>query len=204
VDSVEPTSEYMNILQKIEDRFRKFGYLQIQIDQEDASGNKLQPILRITFPDYEKFQKMYEYKTQFFAKVLEDIRTHEFEYDKLFTKAFEVGTKASSDQNGEIYLSLKYQTNYRSHLAKYYKYSNKLGAYLGSLFYIEDIADGFLVFFQRKEDFIAHQVGRLNFPEILKWFKERGIGQDHPSIQILLKYLEEIKEELVKNEFYHD
>ena len=204
VNSEELESAYFDILQKIADRSMKFKGIQMEYGQESFLGKADRPTLRITFPTYEKFLQIYQYKTQFFAKTLEDIQTHKYDYDNLFSKAFDVGNQGNSFPEGKTYLSLKYQTNYRKPLADYYEYSNRVGAYLGSQFYIEDIADGFLIFFNRKEDFLAHQLDRMDISETIKWFENRGIEKNHPSIHILLQHLEKIKKELVQKELYID
>lgn len=201
LESVESESAYLDILQKVGARSDKFEGVKLEYGQEEIQGNKTRPTLRITFPNNEKFLQIYQYKTQFFSKALDDISTHQFEYDSLFSQAFAEGTRTTPIKTDQIYLSLKYKTNYRAPLVQYYEYSNRLGTYLGSEFYIEEVADGFLIFFQRKEDFIAHQVDRMDLSGIIQWFEQRGITKEHPSIQILLEHLQKIKEELIQNEF---
>ncbi|MHA1673911.1 MAG: hypothetical protein ACTSYI_09805 [Promethearchaeota archaeon] len=203
LDSVEPESAYVDILQKIAARSEKFKGIKIEFGQEELLGKAVRPNMCITFPSYEKFLQIYEYKTQIFSKALEDIQDHQYDYDSLFSQAFDtaVQSKSNSVHEGKIYLSLKYQTNYQVPLVKYYQYSNRVGTYLGSQFYIEEIADGFLIFYQRKEDFIAHQVDRLNLAAIIRWFEQRGISKEHPSVQILLQHLQKIKDELLQSEF---
>ncbi len=202
VSSIEPASAYDDILRKIAARSKKLGNAQIEFGQEDLPGKSLQPYLRITYPSFEKIQQVYHYKTQFFVKVLEDIQKNQHVYDKMFSKAFDAGVQVNSIQKNKIYLLLKYTTNFKAPLLQYYEYGNKLGIYVDSRFFVEEIEDGFLLFYQRKEDFIAHQVDRLNLPELILWFEERGFSRDRPSVQVMLEHMEKIRADLVKKDFY--
>ncbi|MHA1673912.1 MAG: hypothetical protein ACTSYI_09810 [Promethearchaeota archaeon] len=201
VSSIEPESAYYDILQKIASRSKKLGNARIEFGQEDIQG-KSQPFLKIIYPSFEKIQEVYHYKTQFFVKVLEDFQKNHHVYDKLFSQAFEAGVKSNPSQTKNNYLLLKYRTNFRSPLLRYYEFGIKLGTYVGSMFYMEEIEDGFLLFYQREEDFIAHQVDRLNLQELILWFEERGFPRDHPSVQVMLEHMKKIRADLVKKDLY--
>ena len=76
-------------------------------------------------------------------------------------------------------------------MVKNYQFTSKAVETIGVAFNIEEIEDGFLMFYQKKIDFDANQIDRLNIDELKKFFAENKLDLNLPSVQPLFKFLEE-------------
>ena len=74
---------------------------------------------------------------------------------------------------------------------KNYQFTSKAAETIGVVFNIEEIEDGFLMFYQKKIDFDANQIDRLNIDELKKFFMDYDLDLNLPSVQSLFKFLED-------------
>jgi len=68
----------------------------------------------------------------------------------------------------------------------------KIAPLIGADFFIEEISDGFLMFYKRKGDFLAVQIDRMNFDDVLSWLRAKQIDEYHIAVADLLRYLKSI------------
>ncbi|MHA1520271.1 MAG: hypothetical protein ACTSRK_08820 [Promethearchaeota archaeon] len=171
IDSTESRSQHKDILEKIAARSKKYSKSSIEWLKNDGS-----PILQVSYPTLEDLEQVYEAKTKLVEKTIDVFQSNREAFQKLISQAFETGAEQDPVKSEKPYLTLKYSLNYKEILLKYYSYSNPLGHFLGSQFFIEEIDDGFLLFYNRKEDFIVHQLDLLHSKELPNWFKARHVN----------------------------
>ena len=80
------------------------------------------------FSDYEEIDRF-----QYFQRVLDH--------------------RAKQSGSNESYLIIKYQTNMQEKFRNYYQFLNRFFPILNTLCYIEEVKEGFLLFFEREQDF---------------------------------------------------
>ena len=76
-------------------------------------------------------------------------------------------------------------------MIKNYQFTSKAAETNGVVFNIEEIEDGFLIFYQKKIDFDANQIDRLNIDELKKFFADYDLDFKLPSVQPLFKFIED-------------
>ena len=76
-------------------------------------------------------------------------------------------------------------------MIKNYQVTSNTAEIIGVVFNIEEIEDGFLMFYQRKIDFDANQIDRLDINELRSFFTDYDLDLDLPSVQLLFKFLKE-------------
>ncbi len=91
------------------------------------------------------------------------------------------------------YVVVKYQTNYKKPMRKYYQFVSNIARFLGIMYSVEEIEDGFLFFYERKIDFIGSQLNPINSTEIEGWIQFLNIDLKEKSIQNLLKYIKNLE-----------
>ena len=76
-------------------------------------------------------------------------------------------------------------------MVKNYQFTSKAAEIIGVVFNIEEIEDGFLIFYHRKIDYDANQFDRLNINELKNFFTDYNLDLNLPKVQLLFKFLEE-------------
>ncbi|MHA1610494.1 MAG: hypothetical protein ACTSYU_00455, partial [Promethearchaeota archaeon] len=171
IDSTESRSQYKEILEKIALRSKKYSRAIVEWVNIDGP-----PILQVSYPTLEDLEQVYESKTKLINKTMEVFQSHRDSFEKLISQAFEIGARQNSLKSAKPYLTLKYSIKFKEILLHYYNYANPVANFLGSQFYVEEIEDGFLLFYNRKEDFIVHQLDLLHSKELPNWFKARHVN----------------------------
>ena len=134
--------------------------------------NLSNPILRIEYPSEKTF--------------LETYRRDQYVYEsaiKLVNLGVITPRKIKNLSNDErkntenMYLILKYKTNYKAPILKNYTYTYKLARLLGLSMHYEEVDDGILLFYHSKEDFEIGRIDLTKFHEVKKQLEERGAWQ---------------------------
>ncbi|MHA1647971.1 MAG: hypothetical protein ACTSVU_06765 [Promethearchaeota archaeon] len=153
-------------------------------------GTEEHPKLYMEYPSVEIFSSTYNAGIASLNRIMESLNKGlEFPMGKLVgPKDFE-----KNYEEKDVYLTLKYRANFREPMKKNYQMSNKVAKILGTRFYIEEVFDGFLMFYKFKEDFEIAQIDREDSREIIKWCKQKNFSPENPVVKDLLKYLEKVK-----------
>ena len=163
-------------------------------------GTEEHPKLYMEYPSVEILTSTYNAGIASLNHIMESLNKGlEFPMGKLVgPKDFE-----KNYEEKDVYLTLKYRANFREPMKKNYQMSNKVAKILGTRFYIEEVFDGFLMFYKFKEDFEIAQIDREDSREIINWCKLKNFSPENPVVKDLLKYLEKVKAltmEMAKNQ----
>ena len=180
ISTIEKKKSKKEIIQQIKERFERTHNVKGIWKGTDDS-----PILRLDYPSEKAFLDGYTRDLDLFNKVIEEINKGNFPFSELFSK----GSK--TDEISENYLVLKYYTNWKGPMVKNYQFTSKAAEIIGVVFNIEEIEDGFLIFYQRKIDYDANQIDRLNIKELKSFFTDYNLDLNLPNVQLLFKFLEE-------------
>ncbi len=197
IDSTESRSNYKEILEKVALRCKKYSKAIIEWLNIDGF-----PVLQISYPTLEDLEQVYEAKTKLVNKTMEVFQSNRDSFDKLISQAFKTGAQHEPKNSSKPFITLKYSVNYKEVLLNYYNYANPVGNFLGSQFFVEEIEDGFLLFYDRKEDFLVHQLDLLHSKELPDWFKARNLNLENPAIKKLLKKFQGLKHDMIEKEAY--
>ncbi len=180
IKTSEKKKSKKELIQKIKERFERTHDVKGSLKGTDAS-----PILRLDYSSEKAFLNGYTRDLDLFNLIVEEINKGNFPFNELFSKY------SISDEIPENYLVLKYSTNWKEPMVKNYQFTSKAAEIIGILFSIEEIEDGFLMFYHRKIDFDANQIDRLNINELKNFFNDYNLDLNLPSVKNLFKFLEE-------------
>lgn len=173
-----------DILQTMKNRFEKTQNVPVS-----WLGDEESPILRVEYPSKEKFVECYQYGIPFFDKlkeILEDEKVlHEFPMDKFIEKQ----DLEDSETLLTTYLILRYKTNVKEIMRQNYEYTWQFAKFLQTEFFVEEIEDGFLMFYKHKDDFMIQQIDRMDFDEVKAWIEKKKIDISNPGVSSILDYL---------------
>ena len=182
--SIEKTTEKKKIkkelIKKVKERFERTHDV-----KGSWKGTENSPILRLDYPTKKAFLDGYTRDLDLFNMVIEEINKGNFPFNELFSN------DSKTDEMTENYMVLKYITNWKEPMIKNYQVTSNTAEIIGVVFNIEEIEDGFLMFYQRKIDFDSNQIDRLNIDELKKFFTEYNLDLDLPNVQTLFKFLED-------------
>jgi len=167
------------LLKKIKERFER-----THETKGSWKGTDDSPIIRIDYSSKKAFLEGYTRDIELFNKIVEEINRGKFPFKELFPNE-------SKSEGSENYLVLKYFTNWKEPMIKNYQFTSKAAETIGVVFHIEEIENGFLIFYRKKIDFDANQIDRLNIDELKKFFTDNDLDFNLPSVQRLFKFLEE-------------
>jgi len=77
-------------------------------------------------------------------------------------------------------------------MIKNYQVTSNTAKIIGVVFNIEEIEDGFLMFYKRKIDFDANQIDRLDINELKSFFTDNNLDLNLPNVQLLFKFLKDM------------
>lgn len=142
------------MLQNIINRFQKNPGAHSQIINHSET-----PYIRIDFDSMDSLITEYSRGYDLFDPLLEKISTGEI--------TIPIKEKVQENKSKtELYLILKYSTNYKQPLRKYYEFGSKVSNLFGVKMMVEEVSDGFLWFYDTLEDFMAGQVEFRSLTEL--------------------------------------
>jgi hypothetical protein len=161
-------------------------------------GDLENPKIRFEYDSKEHLEKCYVRDIFLFEKILElmnsgIISNEEIHQMNLKRKGhFPLIPMEIIDDQKPIYLILKYQTDYKEPLRNNYRLTLRVAEILEYSVEVEEIADGFLIFYKNPEDFEANQIDKANLTEMTQYFKEKGLLNS--DLGKLLKKIYEVPE----------
>ncbi|XEO75275.1 hypothetical protein WKT22_00291 [Candidatus Lokiarchaeum ossiferum] len=75
----------------------------------------------------------------------------------------------------DLFLILKYETNKKDYLRKDFNFAINMMKIFGFEISFEEVLDGFLLFYQSREDFLMSQIKNRSFMELVRILSHRGI-----------------------------
>jgi len=181
IDTTEKKKSKKEIIQKIKERFERTHNVKGSWKGKDDS-----PVLRLEYPSKKAFLDGYTRDLDFFNIVINEINKGNFPFSDLFSK------DSKTDEISENYLVLKYLTNWKEPMIKNYQVTSNTAEIIGVVFNIEEIEDGFLMFYKRKIDFDANQIDRLDINELKSFFTDNNLDLNLPNVQLLFKFLKDM------------
>ncbi len=179
ISTTEKIKTKKELIQKIKNRFERTHDV-----KGSWKGNDDSPILRLDYSSEKAFLDGYTRDLDLFNLIVEEINKGKFPFNTLFSKS-------SKTDGSENYLVLKYYTNWKEPMIKNYQFTSKAVETIGVVFNIEEIEDGFLIFYQKKIDFNANQIDRLNIDELKKFFTDNNLDFKLPSVQPLFRFIDD-------------
>ncbi|WP_371806586.1 hypothetical protein [Candidatus Lokiarchaeum ossiferum] len=188
VSTRENCKTHEDLLKIVQDRF-------VRTHRVNVSWSNESDVLSIivNYPSIEYFKKCYKTNMDNLGKLIDIVQQHNFPLSKLFTHNNKEINNPDDENLNQNYAVLKYQTNYPKPMRDSYQFMVKSVNILGAQYYIEEIDDGFLIFFGREDDFLAAQVDKSNLDEIKQWIIKKKIDIKHPAVFELMRMMDETK-----------
>ncbi len=167
VSIVETQENNQKIFKILEEKAKiaKNAVISMDYDLED-------PHLRIEYPSEEEFLKVYKRDEFVYESAVKLINLGVITPSKI-KKVLKNGSKHRED----LYLILKYKTNFKAPIIRNYSFTYKLAEMLGLSMSYEEVEDGFLLFYQSREDFEVGKIDLTQFKEVKRQLEERGAWQ---------------------------
>lgn len=127
------------------------------------------PILRFDFPTISAFEQYYTRDSALFDMY---IQYREREGLKILEQSKSVHPSVELES---IYLVVRYRTNFKNPIRTNYRFVMSIIPLLDIRISYEEISDGFLLFFKRKEDFEDMAVDTLNLADIKKMMIRKNL-----------------------------
>jgi hypothetical protein len=168
--------QILTIIKKRIERLDKVP-AQMKIENEE-------PILYINYTTTDAFLDSYQREFPIFDTFLRILLDGQLDLTNINAKS----PKKKTDLQ-ENYLILKYKTNWKDPLRKYYEYTLQFTQYFDIGIMVEEIDDGFLLFHHTKEDFTIGQMDKTNPQEIQHWLQQRGIDLQKSGLKTFFESL---------------
>ncbi len=189
--TIEKKKTYKELLTPIKTRFEKSKELSVTwIENFDNRGN---PAIFIEYQSIKKFKDAYDKGVQFYNKILDDIDDGKDFFKGVLLKSHNNPIILDNMNAIQNYIIIKYQSNYKIIMRKFYEHTHRINGLIGSTSTFEEVFDGFLFFFQTLDDFLFAQIDNMNPKAILQWIEKKKIDIDDPIIKNLLMYFNKIK-----------
>ncbi|MHA1674456.1 MAG: hypothetical protein ACTSYI_12620 [Promethearchaeota archaeon] len=156
-------------------------------------GTDTNPILRLDYSSYADFELSYregEEQMLKFLNMLEDGSLNIEKVKESLEQEDLKGKKWKSVSYEEMYLILKYRTNYKAPLRQNYLFSEWFIGFFREHIMYEEIDDGFLIFFHRKADFTNSNLNKTNPVELRQWLQSKNIKIDSNFMKQILKMVQ--------------
>jgi len=134
------------------------------------------------------FEKIYEKSFSFYVYVFENF----IDNNKAFQSIFR-DKKGNKNKKPENYIVLRYKTNFINPIKQYLGFTTRVNKIFGSTVINEELADGYLRFVNKKEDFEALLVPGDVRQGWVDFFKIKKIDLDLPQIKEFFKVVEKWK-----------
>ncbi len=133
-------------------------------------GNQRNPTVRIIFPNIDYFTELYSQDFHVLEHTANILRKFSSKHIPLLKSREMVEFTTDEQKNQDIYLILRYRTNFKQPMRDSYVYKQWFIDRLEEKVWIEEIEDGFLHFYQTKEDFQRVILDLTQASEILTWY----------------------------------
>ena len=169
VDIIQSLDPKYDILKQLEKRSSQTHQV-----QSSWSGTDTDPILRLDYKSKEQFIAGYTRDKMIYENFIKYINLQDISLNN---------KKSLKNQNfdEELYLMVKYRTNYKEPIRKNYSFTFKIIELLGIGASYEEVQDGFILFYKTKDDYLIGQMDLLNIDKAIEYLKSRGFYT--PSIE---------------------
>ncbi len=149
------------------------------------------PYLHIDFPSQEAFLAAYLRDMEVYGLLINQI-----EYGKIDLQEFQEELAASEianleDENEDIYIILKYTSNWKGPMRKNYQLTMKVDQIFGVQSSFEEVEDGFLKFYKRRQDFEDSKIDNSSRVGWKRWFELKGLNINSKFAKTFFAILEE-------------
>ncbi len=179
IHSMDPRYE---ILKQLEKRSS-----QTQHVRSSWLGNDKNPILRLDYESKEHFVEGYSRDKLIYENFIKYVNLQDISLNNKKT------LKNQSNEE-ELYLMVKYRTNFKEPIRKNYSFTFKIIELLGIGASYEEVQDGFILFYKTKQDYLVGQMDLLNIDKSIEYLKSKGFYT--PSIEA---FFTQIRNKTLKN-----
>ena len=147
--------------------------------------------LFVFYPSYDAFKATYEREIPYFTMILNLVEDHpEIETQKILSPE----APTEEEIEAKTYCTLKYQTNNTAILRQFYRYIFRLGQMLGMQHELEEVENGFLLFYKRPLDFELSILDYFQLGDVLKFLQKKNLvtSQTQPYVEQLINLLQPI------------
>ncbi len=128
------------------------------------------PILRVDYENRDDFAKNYTREKKVYETFVNYLYQQDITIPELLSK-----TEPNAEDNTDLYLILKYKTDYKDPIRINYNFTYKIVEFLGIQASFEEIHDGFLLFYKKKKDFMNASIDLNDIKGSIQWLKDRHI-----------------------------
>ena len=142
-------------------------------------GTQENPSIRVTFPSYDYFYRFYKRDFKILEQAAEILESNLIKNQPILRT-----TDSKRDDN--IFLILRYKTNFKKPMRESYRYKQWFSEKLGEKVWIEEIEDGFLHFYQTVNDFKRVILDLTQPSSVLTYICMKEDALDYKISQLLL------------------
>ncbi|MHA1673174.1 MAG: hypothetical protein ACTSYI_06055 [Promethearchaeota archaeon] len=183
VDIIQSLDPKYEILRQLEKRSSQTHHVRSSWSGTDTDNQ----ILRLDYESKEHFIKGYSRDKLIYENFIKYINLQDISLNN---------KKSLKNQNvdEELYLMVKYRTNFKEPIRKNYSFTFKIIELLGIGASYEEVQDGFILFYKTKEDYLIGQMDLLNIDKAIDYLKAKGFYT--PSIEA---FFTQIKNKTIKD-----
>ncbi|OLS12450.1 MAG: hypothetical protein RBG13Loki_3929 [Promethearchaeota archaeon CR_4] len=174
-------SSEREILDTVLKRYEKNSPFQARWVETDAH-----PKLRFDCSSLERFEAWYHRGVKFLDSVVAIIKQKGPEMEQILPSA--IVTKADP-RDKDVYLILKYTTNYKKPMRAKYEYILWFAKYFSELTDYEEVVDGFLHFYKRRIDFTNTNLDKFDPEDLRQWIQNKQFNISNDFLHQLLMLL---------------
>ncbi|MHA2018865.1 MAG: hypothetical protein ACTSXY_11385 [Promethearchaeota archaeon] len=174
ISTAEKKKTALQIMKKFQKNFEECYKINTSIRMEEKT-----PIIRVEFTSKDEFLAIYERDLDIYEFLLENVINGSLDLEEFKTEQLnsKLKIKSGSEQiDKENYIVLKFTSNFKDPMRKKYNLTTKVDHIFGVHSAFEEVEDGFIKFFERKEDFEDTMLDNLKRADWEKWLKLKGIG----------------------------
>jgi len=174
----DKTSTKREIFDNLITRFKKIKKCEVKLIE-----NQENPILRLEYSDFDYFYDIYTREFTLYEYFIENYYKNQSIFDRILLPV----ESSTEKQDSNFYVVFKYRTNDKTPLRKNYQFTVWFAEKFKEEWFYEEIEDGFLHFYRKKEDFLNSNLNKCDPLELQQWLKNKN-----------LKFTPEIMKELQK------
>ncbi|UYP45086.1 hypothetical protein NEF87_001371 [Candidatus Lokiarchaeum ossiferum] len=134
--------------------------------------------LTIQFSSKNLYLTAYERDMSIYTCILENVNSGYLDLEDYFKEAtlIQKPKQENSFAFDKNYIVLKYTSNWKDPMRRNYQLTTRVDKLFGIQSAIEEVEDGFLKFYRRREDFEDSKLDNLSRKGWEKWFQLKGIS----------------------------
>ncbi|MHA1888539.1 MAG: hypothetical protein DRO88_05165 [Promethearchaeia archaeon] len=177
VEIISSQDPKQKILDMLKQRAKKNHHV-----KSHFKGTPENPILRVDYDSLEQFKAGYNRDRLIYENFIKFINLQEVSFSKIPLRKIRI-------EDDDIYLIMKYRTNCKEPIRNNYNFTFRIIELIGLGASFEEVQDGFILFYQTKEDFKIGLMDLLNLEEVRTYLD--SIGMLIPSIERFLNQIQD-------------